>query len=85
MLGGLTVLHISLTFLKMSSIPCMFGQQSLRLGCLTNFDPLFRVMGFNSLFDEIKFLLISSRHFCCRSIHYAKQLSPLNVYFGDLF
>ena len=42
-------------------------------------------MGLNSLCDEIKFLLISSRHFCSRSIHYAKQLSPLKVYFGDLF
>ena len=37
---------------------------ALKLGCLTNFDTLFLMMGFNSLVDKIKFMLISSRHFC---------------------
>ena len=34
----------------------------LQLGCITNFDMLFLVMGFFSLVDKITFMLISSRH-----------------------
>ena len=34
----------------------------LQLGCITNFNMLFLVMGFFSLVDEITFMLISSRH-----------------------
>ena len=52
----------------------MYGSQSthawptaLKLGCITNFDMLFLVMGFISLVDEIQFILISSRHICIRS------------------
>ena len=41
---------------------------TLKLGCVTNFDMLFLVMGFISLVDEIQFMLISSRHICTRSI-----------------
>ena len=41
---------------------------ALKLGCVTNFDMLFLVMGFISLIDEIQFMLISSRHICIRSI-----------------
>ena len=37
-------------------------------GKFTNFDMLFLVMGFISLVDEIKFMLISSSHICIRSI-----------------
>ena len=41
---------------------------ALKLGCITNFNMLFLVMGFVSLVDEIQFMLISSRHICIRSI-----------------
>ena len=37
---------------------------ALKLGCVTNFDMLFLVMGFISLVDGIQFLLISSRNIC---------------------
>ena len=40
---------------------------ALKLGCITNFDTLFLVMGFISLVDEIQSMLISSRHICIRS------------------
>ena len=36
---------------------------TLKLGCVTNFDMLFLLMGFTSLVDEIKFMLISSQQF----------------------
>ena len=39
---------------------------ALKLGCITNFDMLFLVMGFISLVDEIQFMLISSHHICMR-------------------
>ena len=41
---------------------------ALKLGCMTNFDTLFLVMGFISLVDEIQFMLISNRQICIRSI-----------------
>ena len=41
---------------------------ALKLGCVTNLDTLFLVMGFISLADEIQFMLISSRHICIRFI-----------------
>ena len=41
---------------------------ALKLGCVTNFDMLFLVMGFISLVDEIQFMLIGSRLICIRSI-----------------
>ena len=41
---------------------------ALKLGCVTNLDTLFLVMGFISLVDEIQFMLISSRHIYIRSI-----------------
>ena len=34
--------------------------RALKLGCVTNFDIIFLVMGFISLVDEIKFMLITS-------------------------
>ena len=40
---------------------------ALKLGCVTNLDTLFLVMGLISLVDEIQFMLISSRHICIRS------------------
>ena len=40
---------------------------ALKRGCVTNFDKLFLEVGFISLVDEIKFMLISSRHICIRS------------------
>ena len=42
---------------------------ALKLGCLTNFDMLFLVMGFIPLVDEIQFMQISSHYICIRSIH----------------
>ena len=42
---------------------------ALKLGCVTNFDMLFLVMGFISLVNEIQFMLISSRHICIRSMY----------------
>ena len=42
--------------------------RALKLGCVTNFNMLFLVMGFISLVDEIQFMLISSRHICIRSM-----------------
>ena len=41
---------------------------ALKLGCITNFDMPFLMMGFISLVDDIQFMLISSRHICIRSI-----------------
>ena len=41
---------------------------ALKLGCITNFDILFLVVGFISLVDEIRFMLISSRHICIKSM-----------------
>ena len=43
---------------------------ALKLGCLTNFDMLFLMMGFISLGDEIQFMLISSCHICIKPIGY---------------
>ena len=40
---------------------------ALKLGCITNFDMLFLMMGF-ILVGEIQFMLISIRHICIRSI-----------------
>ena len=39
---------------------------ALKLGCITNFDTLFLVMGLISLVGEIQFMLISNRHICIR-------------------
>ena len=35
---------------------------ALKLGCVTNFDMLFHMMGLTCLFDEIQFMLMSIRH-----------------------
>ena len=59
---------------QMSTIPRVFGQQ-LTLGCSTNVDIVFLVMGLISLVDEIQFMLISSRHICIRSI-FEEMLRP---------
>ena len=48
---------------------------ALKLGCITNSDMLFLVMGFNSLVDKIKFMLISSRHFYTRRNMFLMNLS----------
>ena len=45
---------------------------ALKLGCITNFDMHFVVMGFLSLIDEIQFMLISGSH---HQLH--KVYSPL--------
>ena len=45
-----------------------FWPRALKLGCITNLDMLFLVMGLISLVNEIQFMLISSRHFSNRSI-----------------
>ena len=54
-------------FLNVYHSACVWPT-ALKLGCITNFDMLFLVMGFISLVDEIQFMLISSRHICIRSI-----------------
>ena len=41
---------------------------AMKLGCVTNFDTLFLMMGFISLVDEFQFMLISNRHICIMSI-----------------
>ena len=46
----------------MSAIPHVWPT-FLKLGCVTNFDTLFLVMRFICLVDEMKSMLISSRHF----------------------
>ena len=52
---------------QMSTIPRVWPT-ALKLGCITNLDMLFLIMGFISLVDEIQFMLISSCHICIRSI-----------------
>ena len=52
---------------QMSTIPRVW-LTALKLGCITNFDMLFLVMGFVSLVDEMQFMLISNRHICIRFI-----------------
>ena len=42
---------------------------ALKLGCITNFDTLFLVMGFISVVDKIQFMLISRHYICIRSVH----------------
>ena len=54
-------------FLNVYYFVCVWPT-ALKLGCITNFDMLFLVMGFISLVDEIQFILISSHHICMRSI-----------------
>ena len=63
----LTVIHLSLIFGFFYHSACVWPT-ALKLGCLTNFDMLFLVIGFISLVDEIQFMLISSCHICIRSI-----------------
>ena len=41
---------------------CLANTAALKLGCVTNLDMLFLVMGFTSLVDDIQFMLISSHH-----------------------
>ena len=42
---------------------CLVWPTALKLGCITNVDMLFPVMGFICLVDEIQFMLIDSCHF----------------------
>ena len=69
-MGGLTAIHLSLIFLVVSNVchsACVWPT-ALKLGCVTNFDMCFLVMGFVCLVNEIQFIsLISSRHFCMKS------------------
>ena len=50
---------------------------ALKLGCITNYDMLFLVMGFISLVDKIQLMLISSRHICIRSMAMENRLSKM--------
>ena len=54
----------------------MYLAYSSELGCITNFDMLFLVMGFIALVDEIQFMLISSRHICIRLSENVDLWSP---------
>ena len=62
--------HICLLFSGFSNVchSAAFWPTALKLGCVTNFDMLFLVMGLISLVNEIQFMLISSHHFLNRSI-----------------
>ena len=65
----LAAIHLSLIF-GFSNIyhsACVWPT-ALNLGCVTNLDTLFLVMGFISLVGEIWFMLISSHHICVRSM-----------------
>ena len=62
----LTAIHLSLIF---GFIKCLYHSAcvwptALKLGCVSNLDTLFLVMGLISLVDEIQCMLISSRHIC---------------------
>ena len=61
-------IHLSLIFGVFECLPFRVCT-ALKLGCITNLDMLFLVMGIISMVDEIQFMLISSRHICIRSIH----------------
>ena len=54
---------------------------ALKLGCITNLDTLFLVMGSICLVDEIQFMLISSCHICIRCIPGFSPIKKLQVYF----
>ena len=80
--------YICLLFLGFSNVYhfVFVWPTTLKLGCITNFDMFFLVMGFISLVDEIKFMLISSRHFGPRSPFFAdgpwcktKSLNPTKL------
>ena len=69
------------------SVICLCLAYSLKLGCVTNFDILFLVIGFICLVNEIQFMLISSRHFSKLSkasihlvIYMNKSIRWLNKY-----
>ena len=66
--------YICLLFSGFSNVcqSAAFWPTDLKLGCITNFDMLFLMMGLISLVDEIQFMLISSRHFSNRSIRLIK-------------
>ena len=58
----LTARHLSLIFGFSNVCHSACGwPTALKLGCITNFDALFLVMGVICLVDEIQFMLISSR------------------------
>ena len=50
------------------SHPACVWSTALKLGCITNLDMLFLVIGFISLVDESHIMLISSRQICIRSM-----------------
>ena len=63
---------------QISAVPRVWPT-ALKLGCVTNFDMLFLVLGFISLVDEIQFMLISSRHIRIRSIALYFQLYKIGL------
>ena len=68
--NGLLLPYICLLFSGFSNV-CHFAcvwSIALKLGCITNFDRLFLVMGFISSVNEIQFMQISSRHISNRSL-----------------
>ena len=67
--ASLTTIDLSLILTPFKFLPfyvvfLFFLPTALQLGCVNNFDMLFFVMGLIPWIDEIKFMLISSRHFC---------------------
>ena len=55
----LTAIHLSRIFgFQIFAHSAFFWPTALKLGCITNFDRLFFIMGFISLDEEIKLMLI---------------------------
>ena len=63
------ICHLFSGFSNVCHSACIWPT-ALKLGCVTNLDMLFLVLGFISLVDEIQFMLISGRHICIRSISF---------------
>ena len=62
-----TFVSYFLVFL-MSAIPRVWPT-ALKLGCISNFNMRFLLMGLISLVDEIQFMLISSHHICILKVY----------------
>ena len=67
----LTAIHLIFWVFNVYHNSACVWLTALKLGCITNFDMHFVVMGFLSLIDEIQFMLISIHH----QLH--KVYSPL--------
>ena len=84
---SLTYCSTSLSNVRVFRMSVLFrvfaGPTALKLGCITNFDLLFLVIGFTSSVDKIKFILISSRIRLTENIFIDRQ--DISVYPGARF